>query len=561
MGRASLGVVVGGTFNKGLQVRLSETTSSEQLQIGDFCVVQGDSKTYFGIIQDLALQTTDAGLMSVPPTLSPFMAEILRGTATYATAEVQPLLMVDPTLENGGVQPVRTIPMHFASLVRAAAPDFRLVFGMDDGRGSHFNVGQPLTMDVGIPLDLEKLVQRSSGVFGSTGTGKSFLTRLLLCGIIQRNVAVNLVFDMHNEYAYGVHAEGAGQVKGLKELFGSKIVVYSLDEKNHRADHHLKISLDEISTEDVLLLARELRVSASTVETNLALLRRLLGETWLRKFIDMDAAQLEEFAKGSNAHVGSLQALYNRLHRLKDRGYISSSTSHYVFSQMMDYLSSGKHVILHFGRHDDILDQMIVANMVTRRIRALYQEKTEKWQQSRAAGDKPIPLVITVEEAHRFLNPEIARNTIFGTIARELRKYFVTLLIVDQRPSGIDDEILSQIGTRISGKLLDERDIEAVLSGVSSRNAIRAGIASLDTKQQCMIFGHAVPMPIALRSRTYDNTFFAEMMSGGKGVRSKGPGETAILPQSVEQAELGLPDPKAPMAAFEESLDRFFEKD
>ena len=51
------------------------------------------------------------------------------------------------------------------------------------------------------------------------------------------------------------------------------------------------------------------------------------------------------------------------------------------------------------------------------------------------------------------------------------------------------------------------------------------------------------------------------MMSGGKGVRGKGAGETAILTQSVEQAELGLPDPKAPMAAFEESLDRFFEKD
>lgn len=561
MGRASLGVVVGGTFNKGLQVRLSETTSSEQLQIGDFCVVQGDSKTYFGMIQDLALQTTDAGLMSVPPTLSPFMAEILRGTATYATAEVQPLLMVDPTQEDGGVQPVRTIPMHFASLVRAAAPDFRLVFGMDDGRGSHFNVGQPLTMDVGIPLDLEKLVQRSSGVFGSTGTGKSFLTRLLLCGIIQRGVAVNLVFDMHNEYAYGVHAEQAGQVKGLKELFGSKMVVYSLDEKNHRADHHLKISLDEISTEDVLLLARELRVSAATVETNLALLRRLLGETWLRKFIAMDATQLEEFAKGSNAHVGSLQALYNRLYRLRDRGYVSESTSHHVFSQMMDYLSSGKHVILHFGRHDDILDQMIVANMVTRRIRALYQEKTEKWQQSRAAGDKPTPLVITVEEAHRFLNPEIARNTIFGTIARELRKYFVTLLIVDQRPSGIDDEILSQIGTRISGKLLDERDIEAVLSGVSSRNAIRAGIASLDTKQQCMIFGHAVPMPIALRSRTYDSTFFAEMMGGGNRVRSKEKGETAAVHEPTMATTPQIPDPKAPMAAFEESLDRFFEKD
>lgn len=549
MTRTSLGIVTGGTFIKGLQVRLTETTSSEQLQIGDFCVVQGDSKTYFAMIQDLALHTTDAGLMSVPPTLSPFMAEILRGTATYATAEVQPLLMVDPTdTANSGVQPVRTIPMHFAQLARAASFDFKMVFGQDEGKGGYFNVGQPLTMDVGIPIDLEKLVQRSSGVFGSTGTGKSFLTRLLLCGIIQRQAAVNLVFDMHNEYAFTSQNESGGHVKGLKELFGPRVIVYSLDRKHNRADHHLTISLDEIDTEDVMLLARELRVSAQTIDSNLALLRRHYGKTWLRQFTALDAAGVEEFAKTNGAHAGSLQALLNRLQRLNQRDYISDTTTHQVFSQIMDYLNSGKHVILHFGRHDDVLDQMIVANMVTRRIRQLYQEKTEKYQQTQAAGDRPKPLVITVEEAHRFLNPEVARNTIFGTIARELRKYFVTLLIVDQRPSGIDDEILSQIGTRISGKLLDERDIEAVLSGVSSRNAIRAGIASLDTKQQIMIFGHAVPMPISLRSRTYDSTFFAEMQ-----------GALPPTPTTISSAkEVVVPNSHAPVEQFEDELDMFF---
>ena len=39
------------------------------------------------------------------------------------------------------------------------------------------------------------------------------------------------------------------------------------------------------------------------------------------------------------------------------------------------------------------------------------------------------------------------------TIARELRKYNVTLLIVDQRPSGIDEEVMSQVGTRVTALL------------------------------------------------------------------------------------------------------------
>ena len=48
-----------------------------------------------------------------------------------------------------------------------------------------------------------------------------------------------------------------------------------------------------------------------------------------------------------------------------------------------------------------------------------------------------------------------------------MRKYNVTLLVVDQRPSGIDDEIMSQIGTKLTCLLDSDRDVDAVLSGVS----------------------------------------------------------------------------------------------
>ncbi len=116
--------------------------------------------------------------------------------------------------------------------------------------------------------------------------------------------------------------------------------------------------------------------------------------------------------------------------------------------------------------------------------------------------------MITIEEAHKFLNSRAASQTIFGTIARELRKYNVTLLVVDQRPSGIDDEVLSQIGTRITCQLNDDRDIDAVLAGVSGASHLRSVLATLDSRQQAMILGHAVPMPMALRTRTYDQTFY-----------------------------------------------------
>ena len=68
---------------------------------------------------------------------------------------------------------------------------------------------------------------------------------------------------------------------------------------------------------------------------------------------------------------------------------------------------------------------------------------------------------------------EMAGQTTFSTIARELRKYYVTLLIVDQRPSQIYDEVMSQLGTRVSGWLGDDDDIRAVLSGLAGREALR----------------------------------------------------------------------------------------
>jgi DNA helicase HerA-like ATPase len=135
----------------------------------------------------------------------------------------------------------------------------------------------------------------------------------------------------------------------------------------------------------------------------------------------------------------------------------------------------------------------------------------ERYEETRDPADQPRPLMITVEEAHKFLNPTVARQTIFGQIARELRKYNVTLMVIDQRPSGIDPEVMSQLGTRVSGKLTEERDIEAVLTGVGGRSFLRGALESLDTRQQILVMGHAVPMPIQVHTRQYDEAFYKAM--------------------------------------------------
>jgi DNA helicase HerA-like ATPase len=70
---------------------------------------------------------------------------------------------------------------------------------------------------------------------------------------------------------------------------------------------------------------------------------------------------------------------------------------------------------------------------------------------------------------------------------------------------------MSQIGTRISCLLDNEADIRAVFSGVSGATTLREVLARLDTRQQALILGHAVPMPVVIRVRDYDTALYAAL--------------------------------------------------
>jgi DNA helicase HerA-like ATPase len=514
-----LGVVTGGSFNDGLTVRLDAAQSTEAIQVGNFVVIEGEDNRYFSTIADLELRLTDPALAAdPPPATSPFLRAALSGVHTYAVAQVKPSLMLadKDDLTGGGPKPVRTIPMHFATLREAGGEDFAVVFGEEDEEGTKFALGTPLTMDQPIPLDLKRLVERSNGVFGQSGTGKSVLTRLLLCGVIKAGLASALIFDMHSEYAWQKEGEGGAQLRGLRDLFGSKIGVYSLDERDaarQPLDATFKIGMNQIEPGDIELLADELNLTPTFAATAHSLYSRF-GERWLAALLAMDGDELKEFCASSGANEAAVGSLKQKLGLLQKLPYIVPHLTDSAIGDLLGRLRRKEHVVLQFGQHSRLLDYMLVANIITRRIHGAYTEQVLKYDGSRDVADKPQPLMIVLEEAHKFLAPAVARQTIFGTIAREMRKYSVTLLVVDQRPSGIDSEVLSQLGTKITGLLTEEHDIDAVLTGIAGRSHWRGVLASLETKQQCLVLGHAIPMPMMLRTRAYDADFFAKM--GGR---------------------------------------------
>jgi hypothetical protein len=68
---------------------------------------------------------------------------------------------------------------------------------------------------------------------------------------------------------------------------------------------------------------------------------------------------------------------------------------------------------------------------------------------------------------------------------------------------------MSQIGTRVTCLLDNEADIKAVFSGVSGAGQLREVLARLDTQQQALILGHAVPMPVVVKTREYGPELYA----------------------------------------------------
>ncbi len=210
-----IGYVIGGGLKENLQVRL--TVPAQQVQEGGFVVVESGDWQFYGLVVDLQLGATDPRFVDEQSEtrLPPGVAGLLHGQTLFTNLVVLPSLMLERGPDPGSPQypawaadrdlgkirplPVKTIPAHHAPVRLASAGDVSEIFG-EEGKKGNFLIGYTREQGHPVCVNLDKLVQRSSGIFGATGSGKSFLTRIILAGLIQANRTAVLIFDMHNEY-------------------------------------------------------------------------------------------------------------------------------------------------------------------------------------------------------------------------------------------------------------------------------------------------------------------------------------------------------------------------
>jgi len=536
-----IGYVVGGGLKEGLRVRL--TVDPQSVQEGGFVVIDTGEWQFYGLITDIQLGATDPRFADekVEDRLPPAISQLLHGQTLYANLEVLPALMLksgrpeELPSEDASPIPVKTIPPHHAPVLLASAGNIAEIFGSPNEEGN-FVIGKTREQGHPVCINLKKFVQRSSGIFGATGTGKSFLTRIILAGLIDYNKTSLLVFDMHNEYGFDDTASDTGKsVKGLRTLFPGKVRVVELGSRpsqpGRNPDFHLEIAEKDIQPEDIELLTRELNLKETTPTTLHALVTSFGIHAWYRHFKAMKPGttiegedgkrvpapdSVEAWANEAGVNIMAALALHDKMRKLFDKPYIVPQPAADSLGEIIRLLKQGMHVMLSFGSFDSDLDYLLVTNLITRRIRREWEEMTNQHRANKKTVPEPRPLTLVVEEAHKLLNREMASQTIFSTIAREMRKYFVTLLIVDQRPSQIYDEVMSQLGTRICGWLGDDSDIQAVLSGLAGRDALRGMLAHLQPTQEVLLLGWGISMPIPVRTLRYDEEFYRNIKGGSK---------------------------------------------
>ena len=147
------------------------------------------------------------------------------------------------------------------------------------------------------------------------------------------------------------------------------------------------------------------------------------------------------------------------------------------------------------GLPSEVLDAVVGTNAGDITYSALF------WGMELPVGGKQQPLLVVLDEAHRFLpaGADTSATRACLRIAREGRKYGVGLMTVTQRPSDVDPGVLSQCGTMIALRVTNGADRAAVAATVpDDLGGLTAMLPSLRTGE-ALVLGDALQVPSRVR--------------------------------------------------------------
>ena len=122
----------------------------------------------------------------------------------------------------------------------------------------------------------------------------------------------------------------------------------------------------------------------------------------------------------------------------------------------------------------------------------------------RAERFQELPVLVAVDEAHHFLKEKMETNTeysmdSFALIAKEGRKYGLHFCIATQRPRDLPESVLSQVGSLIVHRLINDKDRGIIERSSGEANASALNALPILTQGQAVLLGADFPVPLLVK--------------------------------------------------------------
>lgn len=422
-----------------------------------------------------------------------------------------------------------------------------------------------IRQDTSIPamVRVDELLGKHLAILGTTGTGKSCTTALILRAILEKNPAAHIVLlDPHNEYATAF-TEWAEVIspRNMQLPFWllnfEEIVEVLISDANRKA---------EIEILQELIPIAKARYNAGRARDNL---RRGMVETTRftvdtpvpYRISDLTSLIDERMGKLENKRdLSPYRQLKARLDTISQDGrYAFMFGSLTVYDGMTQVLSR----IFRVPVNNKPITIVELTGLPTEIINVVVSVLSRMTFDFAHWSEGEVPLTLVCEEAHRYV-PATPRASFepckraIAKIAKEGRKYGVALCIVSQRPAEIDPTILSQCNTVFALRMSNDRDQEIVTSAISDSGSGLLEFLPALGQREALAFGDGVALPVRI---TFDE-LPANSLPRSSTARftehwQRSVGDEGFLEQIVERwrsSDIGAGDPLQNTALLAEGM-------
>jgi DNA helicase HerA-like ATPase len=426
--------------------------------------------------------------------------------------------------------------------------DLRIVYGGYDAKSSITVGNQSASEGLAAQLDLDKIVSRHCAILGATGSGKSNGVSILVKAIADKPFpsARILMIDPHGEYASSLTGKcqvfKIGAVAAQKELelcvpywalpFKELLSIFpgKLSDQNEDYVRGKVLELKRTAAKTLPGLRQEAITADSPIPFSIRSLwfdldnfeRMTLKVDRITPVATIEAGNAKDLKSNvyPPAGIASAEPFVNT----KAKGILSFldgmksrllDDSYNFLFQPADYSPDLKGKCkkdlpelfatwFSHGAPVSILDLSEVPSSITQAIsgsilKIIYDALF--WGQTTRVGGKSQPLLIVLDEAHAYLKAgedSISSRTV-QSISKQGRKYGVGLVLVTQRPSELDETVLSQCGSIIALRMTNSKDKAHVSAAMQDELREMADILSSLRTGEAIVSGEAVRIPSRIK--------------------------------------------------------------